>query len=184
MKNSIQYLFLISILVFSSCSTAIKIAPTKKTTNLSVKSSRFRGTIFTERYPSSNFHVSDINFSNRFTPSKDDIQKAEAILKQQIKEINKSRPNQYKNSNVIDKHIYDYFRQYVGFIGPSGEKYIHINFYWDKYPLKARLKGISDDRLHFEDDYAIVFDGGSHYWQININLTTQKATDLQVNGLG
>lgn len=182
MKRITHFLSIAFVFILSSCSSALEISPTKKETNLAVKGSRFRGTIFTEKYPSANFHVSDVDFSKRFTPTKEDIEKVEMLLKQQIKEVNKLRPNQFKNSPIIDKNINNYFRQYVGFIHRN-ERIVHINFYWDKYSLKNKLKGYTDDRLSFEDDYAAVFDGGSRYWQVNVNLTTGKVTDLQVNGV-
>ena len=58
-----------------------------------------------------------------------------------------------------------------GFINTNGEKVIHINYIWNQGAFK----------MHFEDDYKTVLDGGSHYWQLNVNLTTQKVIDLRVN---
>jgi hypothetical protein len=170
--------------MLSACKTSVNIMETKKVTNLAVKSSKFRGTVFKENYPLAKLFVSDIDTLKRFTPTKQEIEQAEGILKGQISSVDKSLPKQHQNSPIIHKELNNYFRQYVGLVNSSNEKIIHVNFYWDKFSLKDKLKGYSDDRLRFEDDYAIVFDGGSRYWQINVNLTRKCLTDFQVNGIG
>lgn len=183
MRHSIQiFAILVLCLILSNCKTEIHIVPTAKKTNLAVTGPGFRGTLFTNTYPFADLHVSDIDSASRFTPSKEDIENAELLLSQQIKTLNKSRPNQFPDQPLIHK-THRYFRQYVGFRAPNGDKIIHVNFYWDRYSLKERIKGYNDGRLTFEDGYAMVFDGGSRYWQVNINLTVKKVSDLQVNGI-
>jgi hypothetical protein len=182
-KSSIFLLLLATIILNSSCGTSIEITKTNKATNLAVKSNKFRGTIFRETYPFIMLHVSDINSTSRFTLDSEEIRQAERLLREQIKDLNSSRPNQVNGSPVIHKNINKYFRQYVGFVNKNGEKVVHINFYWDRFSFTEKIKGYTDSRLTFEDEYAIVFDGGSHYWQVNINLTTGKVSDLQVNGV-
>jgi len=171
------------IMSLPACKTSVEVMATKKENNLAVTHTKFRGTIFRENYPFSKLFVSDVDSTTRFTPTKYDIVKAERLLRQQLSSINKSRINQLKSNPIIHKNLNNYFRQYVGVMNHRGERIIHINFYWDKYSLFERIKGYSDSRLKFEDDYAIVFDGGSRYWQVNVNLTTEKLSDLQVNGI-
>jgi len=182
-KLSIFILLVVTIILSSSCSTTIEITKTNKETNLAVKSNKFRGTIFRETYPFIMLHVSDVNPASRFTLDGEDIRQAERLLRKQIKDLNSSRPNQEDGSPVIHKNINKYFRQYVGFLNKKGEKVVHINFYWDRFSFIEKLKGYSDNRLSFEAEYAIVFEGGTRYWQVIINLTTEKVSDLQVNGL-
>lgn len=150
---------------------------------IGVKSNRFKGTIFKDSYPFKHFNVADIDSTKRLTPTKKDIAEAEKILKEQIRSLNKSTTNQYGNCPVIHRNLNKYFRQYVGFYDADGNKMIHINFLWDRYSLKDRLLGYAAPENSYDDDYAIVFDGCSNYWQVNINLTTKKASDLQVNGV-
>ncbi len=162
------------VMLLSCCKNLVKIAKTNKETNLAVKSRRYRGTIFTDKYLFRNFHVADIDSNLRFTPTQIDVEEAELILKTHIKEV---------NDRYIEKQLRYYFRLYVGFRNSKGEKCIHINLYWNMYPLQYKLKGYTDDWITFNDEYAIVFDGGHHYWQININLANNSISDLQVNGV-
>ncbi len=60
---------------------------------------------------------------------------------------------------------------------------LHINLFWDKYSIIDKLKGYHDNRLKYNSDYARVFDGGSYYWQVNVNLTKNQLSDLQINGI-
>ncbi len=150
---------------------------------IGVKHRRANGTIFNNTYPFSNFFVSDADSTKRWTPSKRHIELAEKILKEQIKKLNKNRINQMENCPVIHRHLYAYFRQYVGIINDRGQRIIHINFYWNKYGLIDRIKGYHDLRLDFDSDYAIVMDGCSYYWQINVNLDEKKLSDLMINGI-
>ena len=46
-----------------------------------------------------------------------------------------------------------------------------------------RVKGYWDDRLDYTSDYSIVFDGGSRYWSVNVNLTSKTLYGQSVNGV-
>lgn len=148
-----------------------------------VTTSKARGTIFNDNYPFKLFYVSDVDSTKRWTPNQAEIELAEKILWQQIKEINKNRPNQMASCPVIHRHLNSYFRQYVGIKNEKGQKIIHINFYWDKFGLWDRIRGYYDSRLDYDSDYTIVFDGCSHYWHINVNLDENKLSDFAVNGV-
>ena len=65
----------------------------------------------------------------------------------------------------------------------KGDSIIHINFQWDRFTLFDRIKGYWDDRLDYTSDFSIVFDGGSRYWNVNVNLTSKKMFGLSVNGV-
>jgi len=141
-----------------------------------------RGTIFNKNYPFFNFLFSGVDSTSQWTPSKEDIELAENILRSEIKNINKSKINQIGSCPVIHRNLYSYFRQFVGIINDEGQRIIHINFYWDKYSLLDRIKGNADSRLDYNSDYAIVMDGCSYFWQVNVNLEEKKLTDFSVNG--
>lgn len=161
-----------------SCQTEVKLFQVDKT-KIGVTFNGTRGTIFTKNYQKPLFFDS----SARWTPNKNEIELAEGILRQEIKETNKGRINQMDNCPVIHRHLNDYFRQYVGIINDKGQRLIHINMYWDKFGLLDRIKGYSDNRLDFKSDYTTVFDGCSYYWQINVNLEEKKLTDIWINGV-
>lgn len=168
--------------IITSCVTEVKLFKVDDS-KIGVITSKARGTIFNDKYPFRLFYVSDVDSSKRWTPNQRDIELAEKILRQQINGINKNRLNQVGSCPVIHRHLNSYFRQYVGITNGKGQRLIHINFYWDKYGLWDRIRGYSDSRLEFDSDYAIVFDGCSHYWSINVNLDENKLSDFGVNGI-
>ena len=177
-------LVLISIFILlDGCKTTIKTFATTDKDKIGVKSNKFRGTIFKSSYPQDKLFISSVDSINRFTPTENEIKLAETILKQQIEKLNNPRINQFGKKQYIDKNLNKYFRQYVGFINDKGHKLIHINFYWDKYTLFDRLKGYDDQRRDYTSDFSMVLDGGSHYWNVNVNLTTNKLERLEVNGV-
>ncbi|SEL94294.1 hypothetical protein SAMN05421740_11478 [Parapedobacter koreensis] len=150
---------------------------------IGVKHRSIRGTIFKQSYPFNRFFVNDVDSTFRWTPTAEDIELAEKILCQQIAELNADRVNQVDNCPTIHKHLSKYFRQYVGITNDNGQRVIHVNFYWSRYSLWDKWRGINDDRLRFWDDYEVVFDGCSYYWQVNINLDNMILSDLSINGI-
>lgn len=134
-----------------------------------IKERKFEGYIFPKEY------VLDIpaeNIKSRYTPSKEDIIKAENIIEEQIYYINKSLINQTGGCPIIHKNLNKYKRQYFGFINDKGESIIWINLIWKK-----------EITASWGQEVVIILDGCSHYWNIKINLISNKAFDLQVNGL-
>lgn len=65
----------------------------------------------------------------------------------------------------------NYKRQYVPVINQKGEKVIWINFFCQDFKNRDWRKEIP-----------IVADGGNCYFNIKINLTTKKYSDLRING--
>ena len=169
--------------LFISCRSTIVTFQTSDTTKIGVKSNKFRGTLFTNSYQSDNLFIVALDSLNRFTPTEDDISLAESILNEQIREANRNRVNQFSTRQRIDKNLNKYFRQYIGFIDKNGDRTIYINFHWDRFTFIDRLKGNWDDRLDYTSDYSIVFDGGSRYWSVRVNLTAKKLYGLSINGV-
>ncbi|UOQ96094.1 hypothetical protein MUN81_12585 [Hymenobacter sp. 5317J-9] len=193
MKNLVNALFWVCI-SFTSCRTqlskqkpSIQVVQTKNQTLIGLKGSNFKGTIFTKEYPFQLLFVSDIDSIQRFTPSLEDVGIAENLLRQQLKTINKLRPNQQAGNPVLHRNLPKYFRQYVGFIDKNGDKIIHINFHWNRYNIIDKINNyiyFNDSRINYDSDYTLVMDGGSYYWGINANITQKRLTDLGVNGFG
>jgi len=143
------------------------------------KNGRIKGIVLTKDYEMPTSVVS----IGRFTPTEEEILKAEKILRKNIRKINKTRPNQFGSNPVIHRRLYSYFRQYVGVINEKGEKVIHINCLWNKYSLVERILGYHDDRAENKKGYSFVFDGGSRYWSININIESSELFGFSVNGV-
>jgi len=130
-----------------------------------------------DRYHTSKFDVAifpetslDMILGMRFTPTREDIEKAETALKTQLQELNKPLVNQH-NSPIIHKKLRKYKRQYFGYINDKGQKILLINSFWNKkeysYWLESKVS---------------VLDGGSYYWSVNYDLETNELFDLYING--
>ncbi|RZK30050.1 MAG: hypothetical protein EOO63_07690 [Hymenobacter sp.] len=165
----------------------VQVFPTTNKALLGVKGPNYEGTIFTEKYPFQHLFVSDVDSTNRFTPSVEEIEIVDNILLHNLKTINKQRPNQQDGNPVLHRNLPKYFRQYVGFTDNQGSKIIHINFSWNRRSLVGRIEDYLDktySRLKYNSNYQLTFDGVSYYWSINANLTKRELTNLGVHGNG
>jgi hypothetical protein len=125
----------------------------------------YQGFIFDSTYGGHGMHG--------FTPSCDDVNKAEKILRLNIKTVNRQGLNQAINRcPVIHKKLQKYIRQYVGFINDNGQKVIWINCFWRKMP----------EALRASKELIMVNDGCSYFWNIEVNIDTQTLNNLRVNG--
>jgi hypothetical protein len=113
----------------------------------------------------------EIMQGKRFTPTKEEIIKAENALKSKLKEVNRNFENQY-NSPIIHKNLKKYKRQYFGFINNKGEKVLYINSLWKK----------NEKETKWLQQIIMVSDGGSYYWNIEYNLDNDELMNLSVNG--
>jgi hypothetical protein len=181
MTKSLIFITVLTLLV--GCRSSIETFQTSDKNKIGVKSNRFRGTVFTTSYQTEKFFIPTADSINKFTPTKEDIAIAENILQEQIGEVNKRHINQFGKHQYIDRNLSKYFRQYIGYIDKNGDRTIHLNLHWDRYTLKDRIKGYWDDRLDYTSDYTIVFDGGSRYWSVNVNLNSKTLFGLSVNGV-
>lgn len=170
-------------IILSGCSTAVKTFQTTDAHKIGVQSNKFRGTIFKSTYPEENLLMYLGVRYKRITLTKEEVELAEKVLKQQIKTANRAHMNQLKKREYIHRNLPKYFRQYIGFIDEKGNKIVHINCHWDNFSIVDRLKGYWDSRLEYTSDYSIVFDGGSHYWSVNVDLNKKVLYGLSVNGL-
>jgi hypothetical protein len=123
-------------------------------------------------YSISREHKLLLGTPNRFTPNREQIAKVESQLKSEIKSINSSRPNQYKECPKIDRSLRKYWRQYVGYVNPAGDSIVHINFIWKSKNFKDRI----------DKDYLSILDGCSRYWTVDYNLETGEFFNFRVNG--
>jgi hypothetical protein len=165
----------------SSCQSEAKLF-TVDNSKIGVKYKRTRGTIFNDMYP---FYLvfpgDNIDSTKRWTPDKEDIELAEQILKAKIKKINHNYPRDY--GPRVSKRRNSYFRQYVGYTNEKGHRIIHVNCSWDRRSLINKMLG-DDYRLKFNSEYSIAMDGGSYYWQVEINLEEKTIYGFGVHGVG
>ena len=104
---------------------------------------------------------------NRFTPSIEDIFKAEKILRQGIR--------RGKCNNLPIKMIRNnYISQYVGYYDGNDNKEILMIF---------TKKGIISDKSRFKG-FINILDGDNNHWRITVNIDNGQIKDLIVNGPG
>ncbi|MBU1013490.1 MAG: hypothetical protein KKG99_10830 [Bacteroidetes bacterium] len=110
----------------------------------------------------------------RFTPTRIEIQKAEKLLNEGLKNINASLLNQNGSdqSPIIHEKLKKYKRQYFGYIDKNKSKLLFINCFW---PNKRHLD-------NWDKQMIFVLDGGSYYWSIKVNLETEELFELSING--
>jgi hypothetical protein len=111
---------------------------------------------------------------NRYTPSKEDIEQAEKILKDSIgTDYVKSNQKMYSKLPINKRTLKKYVRQYIGYLTENNE--IVVCIYLNK--------DIELDKNKLSEDIISVLDGGSNHWRICINLFTKKLSDMSVNGI-
>jgi hypothetical protein len=114
----------------------------------------------------------NIPVQRRFTPTHEDIDKAEAAFKTQLVALNKKRGNRLDKS--VEQKLSQYRRQYFGYIDKVGNKILCINCFYKDDAFGFYQTWLKDE-IHVDD-------GGSAYWNIKFNLKTKKLFDLEVNG--
>lgn len=130
----------------------------------------FKGYIFDSSYL---LFKSIAQQKGRTQLSSDDIDVAEKILKMNLTSLNNNNLNQSAHCPNIEKNYNKYVRQYFGFFNKKGEKIVWINFFLEKeFNKRAKYELIS------------VSDGCSNFWNVEINITQEKVSNLKINGSG
>ncbi|MGV8993519.1 MAG: hypothetical protein ACOH1O_05405 [Flavobacterium sp.] len=113
----------------------------------------------------------------RFTPTREEVDKAEIALALNIKKLNKNLINQTETP-FIHKKLHKYKRQYFGYTDNDVSRILLINFFWSKDRYSN-----SNNSLWLKERI-LVFDGGSYYWNIRFDLEKNQLFDLDINGYG
>jgi hypothetical protein len=115
----------------------------------------------------------DIIPGKRFTPTRQEVEKAEISLRENLKRLNHPLVNQTPNT-IIHEKLDKYKRQYFGYVDDSGQKILLINCLWEHHQNQMS-QGWLTERIY-------VLDGGSYYWQVKFNLDKNELFDLCING--
>lgn len=114
-------------------------------------------------------------FSKRFTPTPEEVEVADKILKENIGTIISYAKRTGAYYNLKNKNsLKNYFCQYFGGINELGERQIFINMF-PKSDMTPRM------------DYTniiVYLDGGDSYITVLVNLDTVKLDEFTVGGLG
>jgi len=159
--------FLMIIILFNSCKSTPFVEIKENENAYLMRNNNSIGEVFKE-----NFETNEIDKSlKRYTPTIEEINQAENILKLDFKKSNKS-----KDGKFISRNLKDYKRQYLGYINSDGDKMLHVSFDLDKKNKKH------DDRF-WKEEYKMILDGGTSYWIAIINLKTNKVEKIAINGV-
>ncbi|HMR01172.1 MAG TPA: hypothetical protein PKA32_02165 [Candidatus Gracilibacteria bacterium] len=103
-----------------------------------------------------------------FTPTIQDVQKAEGIFSQCLAD------SSLKDENLADiqKKIGSYKRQYVGFV-QDGHKMVWMNFFIDNEPLTFK---------DWKKRIIAVDDGGNSFFNVKVDIDAGECSDFMVNG--
>jgi hypothetical protein len=101
--------------------------------------------------------------------SADDIYKIEKIIKTKVDNYNKNSAHKYFFINNPNK----YYKQFIAVINSKCEKEVWVNCFCEIFP----------SNFPWKTQTISVLDGGSCYFQLKINLTTNRVYDFGVNGV-
>jgi len=167
-KNEQKYTLSFGIFMMLIVSATYCFAQEKPSTSVDhYKTNRFDIAIFP---PAKAFLIS----RPLFTPSREEVNKAETALDRQLKELNSKLFNQV-TTPIIHKHLKKYKRQYFGYIDENNDRILFINCFWGKEIMHEK---------EWLKQRIMVNDGGSYYWSIKYNIKTDKLFELYVNGEG
>ena len=167
------------ILVCFSCKSSFEVTERPTDYSTVIKNKHFEGVIFSEN---ADCFLCLLD-KKRFSPTLQDISKAEEILKQKLKAENTPLINQGGRCPFIHKNLKNYRRQYFGYFNEEGDKVIYTTLNWDKYTLWDWIRGYSRDNSEdWKKQKEMILDGCSHHWEININLSDEELFGLNING--
>ncbi|HEY0666913.1 MAG TPA: hypothetical protein VGD22_01985 [Sphingobacteriaceae bacterium] len=142
-----------------------------------IKAETFEGVIFSKDFMLP--FLADVTASKRFTPTVDDIERAEILLSKDIQGVNALKLNQGGiKGPVIHENLSRFVRQYFGYFTDEGDKVVYISCLlrdnYDHTPAKS---------ARWLDGAVVVLNGGSNYWQVQANLNKKNLFGLDVNNL-
>ena len=173
--------FILVVLIFMSCKTSFKVVENPTNYSTVIKKGNLIGVIFSSN---STCFLCD-SYKNRFTPTLEEIEKAENIITEKIKELNNPIINQGNDCPIIHKNLNHYRRQYFGYVDVNGDKIIETLFSWNCFSILDKVRGCSKSEIEdWKQEKNTVLDGCSHHWEVSINLNKEVLFGLTINGIG
>lgn len=178
MKNCRIFLLLLFVLTAGNTFAQIKTFTEKRSSmHTYIKGETFEGVIFSKDFMLP--FMADITKEKRFTPSIEDIDRAEMVLSKNLKSVNALQLNQGGiKGPVIHENLKRFVRQYFGYYTETGDKIIYISCL-----LKDNYDNTPAKSARWLDGVIFVLNGGSNYWQVQANLEKSNLFGLDVNNL-
>ena len=133
-----------------------------------IENRNYKGYIFPKDYQVYGFPPNP----NNFTPSKEDVEDAELILRDYFKK--RSFTSCSECPSINRKTLKNYFRQYAGEFAENGNKIIFINFIHKEEKDIVSLEDMKKDII-------FIHDGDTCFWKIYIDITSKKVVEIVVN---
>ncbi|HEY2583412.1 MAG TPA: hypothetical protein VGI43_16490 [Mucilaginibacter sp.] len=150
---------------------AQKVIKTVKASRYSIHvfGDHFEGVIFSNKY---NVRQSDTSSYNGFTPNLDEVAMTEKLINLNLKSAIDNVDN---SGDIILKNLASYVRQYFGYTNEKHDRIIYINCFY-----KGNTRIYLNKKVWLKQK-VFVYDGGPAFWQVKLNLTTEKFFDVWVN---
>ena len=136
-----------------------------------IKEKKIEGYIFPKEYTPVLVYFDDAK--ERYSPTKEDVLKAEQLVKEQLINLNRPLVNQGGKCPIIHNSLSKYLRQYIGYVDQNGDRILWINYI---------IRKDKDQSSKLGKDVIMVLDGCSNYWNVKANLSKEKLYDLRING--
>ena len=135
-----------------------------------IKEKHFEGYIFSKECSLCGLPPGD----NRFTPSVEDVKKAEQMIHENADTIVGESRRFFKKKDAIKKRkLKKYIRQYWGEISSNGDHILCVSF---------RCRGINMSAIE-RCEISVPFDGGTCFFELNIDMKRNKIIKIEINGV-
>jgi hypothetical protein len=160
-KPSLIFILALLFVTLAACKSE-----TEKRTNRLVRTSTFEGVIFSQQNAEALSRFAGGNtVSGYWTPTQADVIALETGLNNYLKSVASLFPQEPPTKERLS----EYHRQYLGII-EDGKQVIYANFFCE------------DANQDWKNQYVIVQDGGSCYFQLKFEVGASRYYDLHING--
>ena len=139
---------------------------TEEPSNRLVRTSTFEGVIFTQQHAEIlNRTLGDSRITGYWTPGQADVISLEAGLFNYLQSV----ANLFPQGPPTEEQLLEYHRQYLGII-EEGRHVIYANYFCE------------DSVQDWENQFVMVQDGGSCFFQLRFEVGASRYYDLHING--
>ncbi len=111
-----------------------------------------------------------------WNPKKSDLEIVNKVLKKAIAD----KKFDFIKKPILENINNNLFKQYIPYIDKNNNRIILLNVSCDVLAIPT----LEDQKMeHWKNEFYEVYDGGSCYWKITINVDTEKYSNLLVNGV-
>ncbi len=109
-----------------------------------------------------------------WSPNQSELIRIDSVLE---KAINEKRFLFLKKQSLME--LKERYMQYLCYINDDGDKIVYINSFCK---IPTMYKNGKEELLDWQNEMIDIADGGSCYWNMKINISTQSYFELMING--